>query len=132
MDYRQMDEQILMAKHLNLFEDVCLFVCFMYFTKQKVFALQPGPWTYTLNNTHHSPQALKMTVASRASTSAVSPAIVEAFVDRDDTHFPDPVMIYAIVRKGFYPILNATVIATVEPETGEPVTLKLLDNGAGE
>ncbi|XP_004582137.2 calcium-activated chloride channel regulator 2 [Ochotona princeps] len=92
---------------------------------------EPGPWTYTLNNTHHSPQALKMTVASRASTSAVPPAIVEAFVDRDDTHFPDPVMIYAIVRKGFYPILNATVIATVEPETGQPVTLKLLDNGAG-
>lgn len=40
-------------------------------------------------------------------------------------------MIYAIVRKGFYPILNATVIATIEPETADPVMLKLFDDGAG-
>nr|XP_012602988.1 calcium-activated chloride channel regulator 2 isoform X1 [Microcebus murinus] len=92
---------------------------------------KPGRWTYTLNNTHHSLQALKVTVTSRASSSAVPPFTVEAFVERDSTHFPQPFMIYANVRKGFYPILNATVTATVEPETGDPVTLRLLDNGAG-
>ncbi|KAJ8793506.1 hypothetical protein J1605_019340 [Eschrichtius robustus] len=62
---------------------------------------------------------------------AVLPATVEAFVERDSTHFPHPVTIYAIVRKGFYPILNATVTATVESETADPVTLKLFDDGAG-
>ncbi|XP_006898444.1 PREDICTED: calcium-activated chloride channel regulator 2-like [Elephantulus edwardii] len=92
---------------------------------------KPGNWTYTLNNTHNSPQALKMTVTSQASSPTVPPATVEAYVERESTHFPNPVMIYANVRKGFYPILNATVTATIEPETGEPVTLKLLDNGAG-
>lgn len=92
---------------------------------------KPGLWTYILNNTHHSPQALKMTVASRASSSAMPPVTVEAFVDRDTTSFPHPVMIYANVRKGSYPIQNATVTATIEPETGEPVMLKLLDDGAG-
>ncbi|XP_045403559.1 calcium-activated chloride channel regulator 2 [Lemur catta] len=92
---------------------------------------KPGHWTYTLNNTHHSLQALKVTVTSRASSSAVPPVTVEAFVERDSTHFPHPVMIYANVRKGLYPILNATVTATIEPETGDPVTLKLLDDGAG-
>ncbi|XP_012516630.1 PREDICTED: calcium-activated chloride channel regulator 2 [Propithecus coquereli] len=92
---------------------------------------KPGHWIYTLNNTHHSLQALKVTVTSRASSSAVPPVTVEAFVERDSTHFPHPVMIYANLRKGFYPILNATVTATVEPETGDPVTLKLLDDGAG-
>ncbi|XP_031231594.1 calcium-activated chloride channel regulator 2 isoform X2 [Mastomys coucha] len=90
-----------------------------------------GPWTYTLNNTHHSPQALKVTVASRASSLAMSPATVEAFVERDSTHFPQPVIIYANVRKGLQPILNATVVATVEPEAGDPVALQLLDEGAG-
>ncbi|XP_032152258.1 calcium-activated chloride channel regulator 2 isoform X2 [Sapajus apella] len=90
-----------------------------------------GRWTYTLNNTHHSLQALKVTVSSRASSSAVPPVTVDAFVERDSLHFPHPVMIYANVRKGFYPILNATVTATVEPETGDPVTLRLLDDGAG-
>uniref|UniRef100_A0A2K5N6A6 Calcium-activated chloride channel regulator 2 n=1 Tax=Cercocebus atys TaxID=9531 RepID=A0A2K5N6A6_CERAT len=92
---------------------------------------KPGHWTYTLNNTHHSLQALKVAVTSRASNSAAPPATVEAFVERDSLHFPQPVMIYANVRRGFYPILNATVTATVEPETGDPVTLRLLDDGAG-
>ncbi|XP_004431628.1 PREDICTED: calcium-activated chloride channel regulator 2 isoform X1 [Ceratotherium simum simum] len=92
---------------------------------------KPGLWTYTLNNTHHSLQALKVTVTSHASSSAMPPATVEAFVERDSTHFPHPMMIYANVRKGFYPILNATVTATIEPETGDPVTLQLFDDGAG-
>ncbi|XP_036207533.1 calcium-activated chloride channel regulator 2-like isoform X2 [Myotis myotis] len=92
---------------------------------------QPGPWTYALNNTHHSLQSLKVTVTSRASHSAEPPATVEAFVEKDSTSFPHPVMIYANVRKGFYPILNATVTASIESETEEPVTLKLLDDGAG-
>lgn len=72
-----------------------------------------------------------MTVISRASRSAMPPATVEAFVEGDSTRFPHPRMIYAIVRKGFYPILNATVTATIEPETADPVTLKLFDDGAG-
>ncbi|KAM8792145.1 calcium-activated chloride channel regulator 2 isoform 2-T2 [Rhynchonycteris naso] len=90
-----------------------------------------GVWTYTLNNTHHSLQALKMTVTSRASRSAEPPVTVEAFVGKDSTVFPHPMMIYANVRKGFYPILNATVTATIEPEAEDPVTLKLFDDGAG-
>ncbi|XP_058295604.1 calcium-activated chloride channel regulator 2 isoform X2 [Hylobates moloch] len=92
---------------------------------------KPGHWTYTLNNTHHSLQALKVTVTSRASNSAVPPATVEAFVERDSLHFPHPVTIYANVKQGFYPILNATVTAIIEPETGDPVRLRLLDDGAG-
>lgn len=72
-----------------------------------------------------------MTVTSRASSSAMLPATVEAFVERDSTRFPHPVMIYANVRKGIYPILNATVTATIEPEAADPIVLKLFDNGAG-
>ncbi|KAK1339849.1 LOW QUALITY PROTEIN: hypothetical protein QTO34_018407 [Cnephaeus nilssonii] len=92
---------------------------------------KPGLWTYTLNNTHHSLQSLKVTVTSRASHSAEPPATVEAFVENDSTSFHHPMTIYANVRKGFYPILNATVTATIEPETEDPVTLTLFDDGAG-
>lgn len=62
----------------------------------------------------------------------MSPATLEAFVERDSTYFPQPVIIYANVRKGLHPILNATVVATVEPEAGDPVVLQLLDGGAGK
>ncbi|XP_063113333.1 calcium-activated chloride channel regulator 2 isoform X2 [Cavia porcellus] len=92
---------------------------------------KPGHWAYSLNNTHHSPRALTVTVASRASSSAVPPATVEVFVEKDSVHFPDPVTIYANVRRGFYPILNATVTAIIEPGSGDPVMLKLFDDGAG-
>lgn len=34
-------------------------------------------------------------------------------------------------EKRFYPVLNATVTATIEPETADPVMLKLFDDGAG-
>lgn len=100
--------------------------------QKQPLVFQHGRWTYTLNNTHLSPQALEVTVASRASSLAIYPATVEAFVERDSTHFPQPVLIYANVRKGLYPILNATVVVTVEPEAGDPVVLQLLDNGAGD
>ncbi|XP_004699336.1 calcium-activated chloride channel regulator 2 [Echinops telfairi] len=92
---------------------------------------KPGNWTYTLNNTHHALQALAVMVTSRASSLTMPPATVEAYMERDSTHFPHPVMIYANVRKGVHPILNATVTAVIEPETGDPVTLKLCDDGAG-
>lgn len=72
-----------------------------------------------------------MTVTSRASHPAQPPATVEAFAETDSKSFPHPVMVYAHVRKGLYPILNATVTATVEPEAEDPVTLKLFDDGAG-
>lgn len=61
----------------------------------------------------------------------MAPVTVEAFVEKDSTQFPHPVTIYANVRKGMYPILNATVTAIIEPETADPVVLKLFDNGAG-
>ncbi|XP_004603685.2 calcium-activated chloride channel regulator 2 [Sorex araneus] len=92
---------------------------------------KPGLWTYTLNNTHLTSQALTVTVSSRASNLATPPVTVEAFVERDSTHFPHPVKIYAAVRRGFHPLLHATVTATIQPETADPVMLRLIDNGAG-
>lgn len=103
----------------------------LHLTKQKVSVLQPGLWTYTLNNTHFSSQALTVTVSSRASHSTTSPTTVEAFVERDSTHFPHPVRIYATVRKGFYPLLHATVTAIIQSQTADPITLRLFDDGAG-
>ncbi|KAM8999852.1 calcium-activated chloride channel regulator 2 isoform 2-T2 [Sarcophilus harrisii] len=90
-----------------------------------------GHWTCLLNNTHSSPQALKVSVSSRASDDVVPPVTVTAHVDKDETHFPHPVIIYADVKQGFYPILQANVIAVIEPEIGEPVRLELFDDGAG-
>ncbi|XP_038601903.1 calcium-activated chloride channel regulator 2 [Tachyglossus aculeatus] len=90
-----------------------------------------GHWTYMMNNTNDFSQALKITVISRASDSITSPATVKAQVNKDVTHFPHPVIIYADVRQGYYPILVANVTAIIETESGDPVSLELFDDGAG-
>ncbi|XP_074077862.1 calcium-activated chloride channel regulator 2 [Macrotis lagotis] len=90
-----------------------------------------GYWTYQLNNTHGSPQALRVTVSSWASDDAVQPVTVTAHVNKDGSHFPNPVIIYADVKRGFYPVLQANVTAIIEPEMGEPIRLELFDDGAG-
>ncbi|XP_044530028.1 calcium-activated chloride channel regulator 2 [Gracilinanus agilis] len=92
---------------------------------------QTGHWTWLLNNTHSSPRALRVAVSSRASDHAVPPITVTAHVNKDGTRFPHPVIIYADVKQGFYPILEAKVTAVVEPDAGEPVRLELFDDGAG-
>uniref|UniRef100_F7DXL2 Chloride channel accessory 2 n=2 Tax=Ornithorhynchus anatinus TaxID=9258 RepID=F7DXL2_ORNAN len=94
-------------------------------------AAAAGHWTYMLNNTNDFSQALKMTVMSRASDPIMSPATVKAQVNKDVTRFPHPVIVYADVRKGYYPILEANVTAIIEPESGDPVSLELFDDGAG-
>ncbi|XP_036611911.1 calcium-activated chloride channel regulator 2 [Trichosurus vulpecula] len=90
-----------------------------------------GYWIFWLNNTHSSPQALRMAVSSRASDDGVPPVTVTAHVNKDGVHFPHSVIIYADVKQGFYPILEANVTAVIEPEMGEPVRLELFDDGAG-
>lgn len=42
-----------------------------------------------------------------------------------------PVIIYAIVRFGSYPVQNAIVYAIIERPDGEKVTMKLNDDGKG-
>ncbi|XP_027729752.1 calcium-activated chloride channel regulator 2 [Vombatus ursinus] len=90
-----------------------------------------GPWTCLLNNTHSSRQALRMAVSSSASDDAQPPITVTARVNEAVTHFPHPVIIYADVKQGFHPVLEANVTAVIEPEMGEPVRLELFDDGAG-
>uniref|UniRef100_F6RF88 Calcium-activated chloride channel regulator 2 n=1 Tax=Monodelphis domestica TaxID=13616 RepID=F6RF88_MONDO len=92
---------------------------------------QAGSWTWQLNNTHSSPQALRVAVSSRATDHAVPPITVTAHVNKDGTRFPHPVIIYADVKEGFHPILQANVTAVVETDAGEPVRLELFDDGAG-
>lgn len=43
-----------------------------------------------------------------------------------------PLVAYVEVRQGFYPIVNATVVAIIETPAGTIVELPLLDNGAGK
>ncbi|XP_044883918.1 calcium-activated chloride channel regulator 2-like [Mauremys mutica] len=90
-----------------------------------------GEWTYALTNTHPSPQALTMTVTSRAANSTIPAINVKAHVSSDRNEYPRSMVVYAQVSQGLSPILGANVTAVIKPETGDPLILELLDNGAG-
>uniref|UniRef100_A0A8C0GBP3 VWFA domain-containing protein n=1 Tax=Chelonoidis abingdonii TaxID=106734 RepID=A0A8C0GBP3_CHEAB len=90
-----------------------------------------GDWLYWIQNNHTAPQVISMIVTSRAASLAVPPVTVKAHMNKDTNNFPNPMVIYAEVSQGFLPVLGATVMATVEQETGSAVELKLLDDGSG-
>ncbi|CAM5162076.1 unnamed protein product [Natator depressus] len=90
-----------------------------------------GEWTYALMNTHPSPQALTMTVTSRAANSTIPAITVKAHMSSDRNEYPRSMVVYARVSQGLSPILGANVTAIIKPGTGDPIILELLDNGAG-
>ncbi|NXT77474.1 CLCA1 regulator, partial [Zapornia atra] len=89
-----------------------------------------GEWEICIKNVREATQTISVTVISQPACSDVPPVRVSAHVHRANTAF-NPVVIYAEVSQGFLSVLGATVIATMEKDDAAPVTLELLDNGAG-
>lgn len=73
-----------------------------------------------------------MMVTTRAVSLTEPPVTVKPYLSKDSSTYSNPLIIYAEVSQGFLPVFGAKVIATVEPEVGNPVVLDLLDNGAGK
>lgn len=100
----------------------------------KGFALsciwQSGDWTYSIRS--GTRQALTITVTSQAARADVPPIIVKAHVNQQVIDSNKPVIVFAEVSQNYRPVINAKVMATLEPETGTPEQLELLDNGAGK
>ncbi|KAH1166378.1 hypothetical protein KIL84_015550, partial [Mauremys mutica] len=89
-----------------------------------------GNWLYMIQNNHTESQVISMIVTSRPASLTDPPVIVKAHMNKDTSAFPNPMVIYAEVSQGFSPVLGATVMATVEQETGSAVELRLLDDGS--
>ena len=89
---------------------------------------QVGVWNYSLQA---SSQTLTLTVTSRASSATLPPVTVTSKMNKDTGEFPSPMVVYAKINQGAFPILRASVTALIESVEGKTVTLELLDNGAG-
>ncbi|XP_028366932.2 calcium-activated chloride channel regulator 1 [Phyllostomus discolor] len=107
---------------------------FLMDTHTKVAYLQiPGTakfgfWNYSLQA---SSQTLTLTVTSRASSATLPPVTVTSKMNKDTGKFPSPMVVYAKIHQGAFPILGASVTALIESADGKTVALELLDNGAG-
>nr|XP_006005605.2 PREDICTED: calcium-activated chloride channel regulator 4 [Latimeria chalumnae] len=90
---------------------------------------QTGDWIYSLLSP--SNQVLTMTVTSRAADRNIAPVTVHAQMNRGTSEQPNLMMVYAEVSQGFLPVLGVKVTAIIEPQSGNSITLSLLDNGSG-
>ncbi|XP_063794822.1 calcium-activated chloride channel regulator 1-like [Pseudophryne corroboree] len=90
-----------------------------------------GRWYYSLCNTRSSNQGVGLIVNSKAADEKVPPITVTAHMNTIANDYPNPMVVYATVSQGLLPVKGANVTATIEPLTGTPVVLQLLDNGAG-
>ncbi|XP_068095976.1 calcium-activated chloride channel regulator 1-like [Hyperolius riggenbachi] len=90
-----------------------------------------GQWDYSLCNTNTGSQSLGIIVNTRAADENVPPVTVTAHMNTLTNTYPDPMVVYAVVSQGLLPVKGANVTAIIEPTSGEPIFLDLLDNGAG-
>lgn len=73
-----------------------------------------------------------MTVTSRAANSTIPPVAVKTHMSKDINYYPSAMVVHVQVSHGFSPVLGASVTAVISPENGDPISLELLDNGAGK
>ncbi|XP_071846823.1 calcium-activated chloride channel regulator 1-like [Apostichopus japonicus] len=95
---------------------------------------EPGAWEYYIQNQDTTvAHDVIVSVSSFPSQEGVDPIIVTSFLSGSPSGIVNnkPLVAYAEVRQRFYPVVGATVIATVETPSGVPVELQLYDNGAG-
>ncbi|KAJ8028766.1 Calcium-activated chloride channel regulator 1 [Holothuria leucospilota] len=99
----------------------------------------PGSWTFTITNVDNSPHVITVSVSSLPSSEEVEPIVIKSFLSGTEVQITGdhPLVAYAEVTQGFYPIIQARVIATIErPRTADgrelgPVEVILKDNGGG-
>nr|XP_006816547.1 PREDICTED: epithelial chloride channel protein-like [Saccoglossus kowalevskii] len=89
-----------------------------------------GEWTAYIYNPSSEPQNLSSMVQSRNRNDKY-PILATAQWSKQTITPPDKLTLYVSVSKGYIPILNAVVIATVERPRDGSVTLNMYDNGAG-
>ncbi|XP_059839803.1 calcium-activated chloride channel regulator 1-like isoform X2 [Hypanus sabinus] len=95
----------------------------------QVFVRDPngkeGIWTYSIRNPGKQQQAT-VTVTSQSADENVPSITISTKITRKV-----PVVIYVKVSQGFLPVLNASVMITVEKPTGHTEQVELSDNGLG-
>ncbi|XP_022081155.1 epithelial chloride channel protein-like [Acanthaster planci] len=95
---------------------------------------EEGAWIFTVRNRRNGKQDVAIAVSSYPASDNVEPIVVTSELSGSITAFEkgEPLVAYAEVRQGFSPMIYANVTATIERPGGyDPVTVQLLDNGAG-
>ncbi|XP_071510784.1 calcium-activated chloride channel regulator 1-like [Diadema antillarum] len=94
---------------------------------------KPGEWMFTVDSDSNQAEVVIVTIESKPTSTTEAPITVNAVVGSQTlNHRSTPTMeIYAEVRKGYLPVVNAEVTAVIETPGDATTFLPLYDNGAG-
>uniref|UniRef100_A0A4W4HP12 Chloride channel accessory 1 n=1 Tax=Electrophorus electricus TaxID=8005 RepID=A0A4W4HP12_ELEEL len=92
---------------------------------------EAGDWKYSFFDKASTSQAMSLTVTSQAARDDVPPIMVMAQMNQLTNNGNKPMIVFAEVSQKYSPVLNTTVWAYLESDTGHSEKLQLLDNGAG-
>ncbi|KAK3531500.1 hypothetical protein QTP70_023283 [Hemibagrus guttatus] len=92
---------------------------------------EPGDWKYMFLSEGTAAQAISLIVISQAAHEDVYPVTVTVRMIQQTNDGTKPLLMLAEVAHNYNPVLGASVSATLESDKGQPVSLQLLDNGAG-
>ncbi|KAJ8047303.1 Calcium-activated chloride channel regulator 1 [Holothuria leucospilota] len=100
---------------------------------------EPGLWSYDVSNVHFEEHEVLISISTYPSQENVDPITATAELSGSITNVNSGEILtaFAEVKQGFYPVVNASVVATIErpPDAMgieyDPFILKLYDNGAG-
>lgn len=100
---------------------------------------EEGNWTYSVDNLYTKEMEVAVVIGSYPKQDGDGPITVTSYLSGSslDAQNGEQLTVFAEVRKGYSPVVDANVVAILErPPDGEgnvftPVELQLLDNGAG-
>lgn len=92
---------------------------------------EPGKWKYWIQNKHAEVMDVSFVISSEPTKLSEQPIRVRSWISDVDFTFPSRVKVYAEVKKGYNPIVEASVVATIDRPNGEPWLMVLFDDGAG-
>ncbi|XP_072016163.1 calcium-activated chloride channel regulator 1-like isoform X2 [Amphiura filiformis] len=90
-----------------------------------------GEWKFEIENLASEEQLVTVTVQSQSREEGDEPIVTNARWGLDDVTPPDNQMLYVTVAKGYTPVINTQVEASVAMPSGDDVRLVLEDNGIG-
>ncbi|XP_077980969.1 calcium-activated chloride channel regulator 1-like [Glandiceps talaboti] len=93
-----------------------------------------GRWTYVITNPSSRRQVVNVGSESKLVQDQVKPIIVTSRLSAAGVNFTEglsPLIIYAQVKAGYQPVINASVTAIVDKGSDKQDVVKLFDNGAG-
>ena len=117
-------------------EDYMVEVSSFQFSRMSAWGMtctfQIGRWTYRLLTGHSTgDMTVSVTGQSIGNKAPKQSITIDSWISRSNLSVPTAVTVLSRLSRGYSPVLNATVFATIDRPTGPAIDVKMTDDGQG-